>query len=385
MLRDRSVRAAAFSFSVTRFLVLALFVLTPQVTIDPAISRPGAYATTFTLHKMPVARTLRQRASIADCWWYQNIAQEGYERRPFAIDKPYNWAFFPLFPLVLRAASSVTGDMPLTGMVLSSISFFVALVLLHKLAGEFGLDEKDADRTIFYLAFFPVSYFFSIPMTESLFLVLTVGSFYAAKREHWLWAGILGALASATRLTGLLLLPALAVLYWQKHRRVWPPRKELLSLLLIPTGLLSFMVYLYFITGNAFAFKDILVVWGRRFTFFFMPLLTYLRDPLLLAYYWDFRLLNFLAATLALVCGFVLLKWRWWSLATYTLASIFIALSSSALQSHARYVMVIFPIYMTLAVAGRNPRIDRSIRAVSLVLLTLVTLGFSLHLDIALS
>ena len=379
------MRVAAFSFSVSRLLILALIVLTPQVTIDPAMSRPGADATTLTLHRWPVARILRERVTIADSWWYQNIAKEGYDRRPFAIDKPYNWAFFPLFPLLLRAASSVTGEMPLTGMVLSSLFFFIALVLLHKLVGEFGLDEKDADRTIFYLAFFPFSYFFSIPLTESLFLVLTVGSFYAARREHWLWAGILGALASATRLSGLLLLPALAVLYWQKHRRVWPPRKEFLSLLLIPTGLLSFMVYLYFITGNAFAFKDINIVWGRRFTFFFIPLLDYLRDPLLLAHYWDFRILNFLAAILALVCGFILLKWRWWSLATYTLASIFIALSSGVLQSHARYVMVIFPIYMVLAVAGRNPRVDRSIRAVSLVLLTLVTLAFSLHLDIALS
>lgn len=386
LLRDRSVRAVVVPFSVTRLLVLALLVLTPQVTTDPSISpHPGALVTTFTLHKWPVAHILRERASVADCWWFQNIAKEGYVRRPFTTDNQYNWAFFPLFPLMLRAAARVTGEMPLTGMVLCSILFFVALVLLHKLSIDFGLDEKDADRTTLYLTLFPFSYFFAIPLSESLFLVLTVGSFYAAKRDHWLWAGILGALASATRVTGVLLLPVLAILYWQKHRRIWPLRKEVLWLLLIPTGLLSFMVFLYFITGNAFAFKDIYTSWNRRFTFFFMPLFEYLRDPMLLAHYWDFRILNFLASILALVCGFFLLKWRWWSLAAYTLVSMFISLSSGVLQSHARYVMVLFPIFMVLAVAGRNPRVDRSIRAVSLFLFTIVTLFFSLHFDIALS
>ena len=87
LLRDRSVRVAAFSFSMSRLLILALIVLTPQVTIDPAMSRPGADATTLTLHRWPVARILRERVTIADSWWYQNIAKEGYDRRPFAIDK----------------------------------------------------------------------------------------------------------------------------------------------------------------------------------------------------------------------------------------------------------------------------------------------------------
>ena len=114
-----------------------------------------------------------------------------------------------------------------------------------------------------------------MPFTESLFLLLTVGCFYAAKREWWWTAGIIGALASATRVTGILLLPALVLLYWQTYRTL-RPRTNFLPLLLIPTGLLSFMYFLYFITGNPLAFKDIAAVWGRHPKFFLLPLLDYL-------------------------------------------------------------------------------------------------------------
>lgn len=89
-----------------------------------------------------------------------DIARVGYERRSFPTEQHYNWAFFPLFPLILRLASLLTGEHALTGRALFTIFFFGALVLLHKLVLAFGFDAPDADRTIFYLAVFPVSYFF---------------------------------------------------------------------------------------------------------------------------------------------------------------------------------------------------------------------------------
>ena len=50
-----------------------------------------------------------------------------------------------------------------TGMVLSHLFFFFALILLHKTALAFELDKDAANRAILYLAIFPVSYFFSLP------------------------------------------------------------------------------------------------------------------------------------------------------------------------------------------------------------------------------
>ena len=375
--RDESVRAATFAFVLTRSLVLFLFILTAQIEIV----NPELGATVITLHKIQLSRIINKRVAVGDINWYREIANLGYTRQPFTTEKQVNWAFFPVFPLVWNLASHLTGEYPFSGMGISAIFFFGALILLHKTVLEFGWNVTDANRTVFYLAAFPVSYFFSLPLTESLFLLLTVGCFYAAKREAWLIAGTIGALASATRITGVLLLPALALIYWQTYRTLWP-RLNFLPLLLIPTGLLTFMLFLYRITGYPFAFIG--YAWNRKPAFFLKPLLSYLADPLLLATSWDFRILNFLAATTALICGLMLLKWRRWPLAFYTLACTIVSLSSNLLQAQARYAMVVFPVFIVLGVAGRNQRVDTVIRTTSLILLVVITIMFCLKMNIAL-
>lgn len=383
VMRDKSLRAALFPFVLTRVLLLAILLVGGQINHIATGGEPTREIN-LSLRQIPVARILRETVQTADVNWYRGIAENGYEKIPFNTDAPHNWAFFPLFPLVWRLASNVTGEFVLIGMALSHIFFLLALVLVHKTALAFNFDRRVADRSIFYLAVFPTSFFFSLPLTESLFLMLTVGSLYGAKRGRWWTACALAALASATRVTGVLLLPALAALYWQTYGRAWR-RGEVLSLGVAPLGLLSFMGYLYTITGDPLAFKHILVTWGRSTGLFLIPLFEYLQRPLLVAVPWDFRLINFAAATTALVCGVLLLKWRQWALAVYTLASVIVALSSLILQSQARYAMVLFPMFIVLAIAGERPRVDETIRAVSLALLCLMTALFAAHFSIALA
>jgi hypothetical protein len=384
--RDRSVRAALFSFTLSRVIVLVIFLLVGIVKTTPD-QAPDHFDATLSVRHVPVARVLRQEVMTADVNWYVGIAENGYEQIPFNADVPRNWAFFPLFPLSLRLISYLTGEFPITGMVFSHVCFLLALLLLHRLSLLFGFSADDADRTLIYLAFFPTSYFLSIPLPEALFLMLTVASFYFAKSERWWIAGLFGALASATRSTGVLLLPALAMLHWEMYRprRLKDVRKSSLALLLIPAGLISFMIYLHVITGNALAFKGAMAAWGRKAGFFFSPLLEYLGHPTEIAVHWDFRLLNFWAVVIALGCGGYLLKRRYYALATYTLLLTFVALSSALLQSQARYTMVAFPIYLGLAVAGRRAKIDQLILAVFIVLFALLSALFAAHFTFALS
>jgi len=386
LLGDRSVRAALFTFTLSRTIVFVIFVLVGLMKTAPS-AFPGHTDVNLSIDKAPVARVLRQEVLTADVNWYVGIAEHGYEHIPFNNDVPRNWAFFPLFPLLLHLASYLTGEFVLTGMALSHVCFLLALFLLHRLSLLFGFAEDDADRSLFYLAVFPTSYFFSLPLPESLFLMLTLSSFYFAKSERWWLAGLCGLLASATRTSGVLLLPALAVLYCQMYRplTVRTLRKDAVALLLIPGGLLSYMVYLQVITGNALAFKGAMAAWGRKAGFFFSPLFSYLGHPAEIAAYWDFKLMNFAAVAGALACGLVLLKRRQLSLATYALLSLLVALSSSLLQSQARYTMVVFPVYMVLATLGRRAKFDQLIRAVFLVLFALMTALFAAHFTLALS
>jgi hypothetical protein len=384
--RDRSVRAALFSFTLSRIIVLLIFVLVGLLKPVPDTA-PGHLDAYVSIASVQFSRILHEEIHTADVNWYIGIAEQGYEQIPFNADVPRHWAFFPLFPLLLRLAFRVTGDFILTGMALSHVCFLLALLLLHRASLLFGLSADDADRSLFYLAFFPTSYFFSIPLPEALFLLLTVASFYFAKSERWWIAGVFGALASATRSTGVLLFPALAVLYWEMYRplRFKDLRKDSLALLLVPTGLISFMIYLKMTTGNALAFKGAMAAWGRQAGFFFTPLIDYLTHPAVLVAHWDFRLLNFLAAVLALVCGAVLLKRRQLGLAVYTLLAALMALSSALLQSQARYAMVLFPIFMVLALAGRRDKVDQLIRVVFTVLFALMSALYAAHFTFALS
>lgn len=337
----------------------------------------------ISLHQQSVAGILRRVTSGADSGWIMNIAINGYEKEPFNTATQHTWAYFPLYPLLWRWAARLTGEFPLTGIALSNCCLLLALVLLYKTVVAFGYDKAVAERTIFYIAAFPISYFFSLAQTESLFLLLTVSSLYAAKRERWWLAGVLGALSSATRFAGVFLLLPLCVLYWQTYRTGFgagskrsPGRVKtnVMALLMAPLGLVAFMFYLKVITGNLLAFADIQVAWGHSAGFFWRPLVTFLRDPQLVSAGWDFRLLNFAAAVLALICTAVLLKRREWVLGLFAAASILAPMSSQPLlQSLARYVMVIFPVFIVLAVAGRAPRIDQTIRAIFIGLLCLMS------------
>jgi len=391
---DPSVRRAFFVFSLTRVLLLAIFIVGGQLGRVSSGSTETIRHLSLSLDKIPVSRVLQQTIATADVNWYYSIAHDGYEKIPFSTDRQHNWAFFPLFPFLWRLAARVTGEYPISGLLISHLFFFLGLIFTHKAAQAFGFGKVLADRGLFYLAVFPTSYFFSLPLTESLFLLLTAGSIYSAKQGRWWIAGIAGGLASVTRVTGVLLFPTLLALFWETYggdwrsKAVWRSvlfRKDFLSLFLVPAGIGSFMFYLYTITGNPLAFKDILVTWGRVIGFFPITLLEYLRNPWLIAVQWDFRVLNFTGAALALICGAWLIKHRQWVLGLYTLLCVIVALSSLVLQSQARYAMVLFPIYFVLAKAGNRPHVDEAVRTVSIALFTLMSALFLMHFSLAMS
>jgi hypothetical protein len=387
ILSQPGVRSAVFAFALTRLIIFFILILATNLSFDEPLRDfgPGVQEPRISLSRAGGEQRLGRAMLYADGLWYANIARDGYEHQPFDASAQHTWAFFPLYPLLLRAASRITGEYALTGSLLSNLFLLFALVLLHPTVRAFGYDEGCADRTIFYIAAFPTSYFFSLPVTESLFLLLTVGCFLAARRRLWWLTGILGALATATRPTGILIFPALMVQYWQAYRseKLW--RRELLALLLVPLGLLAFMFYLRETTGDALAFLKVQAAWGHRAGFFLRPLFDYLMNPLEVSVRWDFRLLNFAAALTALVCGLILLKRRQWSLATYTLICVIAPLSSMTLQSMSRYFLTIFPAFIILALAGRRTFLDQSIRAIFLALLALMTALFAVHFSTALS
>lgn len=184
-----------------------------------------------------------------DAIWYLQIAQHGYQTLPAT-------RFFPGFPVLVAAASGLLGSGWVAGVLVSVLASIVAFELVRRLS-ELELGPQAARSAIALLAFAPVALFFSAVYSESLFLALSAGTFYAARKEKWATAGTLGALAAATRVTGILLVvPVLllflygpddseAIVAWSSGRR--PRRRvgpQIMWALLIPTGTAAFAAYL---------------------------------------------------------------------------------------------------------------------------------------------
>jgi hypothetical protein len=191
-----------------------------------------------------------------DSNWYVDIATHGYRHE--AVEP----AFFPLYPLLMRALGALTTSVVAAGILISLAAFAASLVLLGRLT-ELELGPDAARRAIWLLALFPTALFFSAVYTEALFLALELGAFYAARRGRWGWAGVLGALGSATRNTGVLLAPALLVLYLYGPRDDRAPddrrsgarprlrlrpryrlRADALWILAVPLGLVAYLAYM---------------------------------------------------------------------------------------------------------------------------------------------
>ena len=193
---------------------------------------PAADPTRLTERLGAVGNVLGAPAVRWDSIHYLGIAGHGYTRASSVV-------FFPLYPMLVRALGYLVGSEPGAGVVLSLAALAVGLVLLHRLTA-LELGPRAANATVLLLAFAPLSLFFSAVYTESLFLALSVGSIYAARRGRWKLACALGCFAAATRVTGAGLALPLAIMY-VKERGV---DRRLAWLIAVPAGLASYLGFL---------------------------------------------------------------------------------------------------------------------------------------------
>jgi Gpi18-like mannosyltransferase len=380
MFEGRIIRAALVAFFTSRVLVFAVMICGSQIEFVGKEYSNSVWRTRIDLSAERLLPELERVAMVGDAWWYRSIATGGYSATPPNAPTP-NWAFFPLYPKL--ASALPFSSFAVSGMVLSNVAFGFALVLLGVLARRYGLASEDAERAIFYVAFFPTSYFFSLPMTESLFLALSLGCVLAGREGRWWIAGLLGGLAALTRFPGLLLMIPLALLFFVERRE--KKFAHVAALALVPAGTAAFMWYLRQVANDPFAFANVQGNWGRSPGWFWRPLVAYLADPSHVGSAWNLVTLNFLIALLLVVAAIALLVRRQWSMGAYTLASVLLPLSTSSLQSIARYALVIFPFFFVLAVAGRRPLADRALFGSSVFLLGWLVALLTLGVDFALA
>lgn len=208
-----------------------------------------------------------------DCGWYVRLSEEGYD--PFPVPSMINagnWAFFPLFPMVVGALRTLTG-LP-TMVVATGASIILSIIAVR---AAWTLLGKDMRAYVLFSAFLlagPFAIYFTTFYTEVLFLTLTICVSVALQRRNYLTAGIFAALVSGTRIVGVFIVLAIVLQVWLDHRArggsLWEfvpaviRRPDLLlAIFIAPLGLFAYMAYLHWHIGDALAFSHVQRAWGR--------------------------------------------------------------------------------------------------------------------------
>lgn len=318
----------------------AIFLITPH--------------TRFTnLTELPSASNIFSMWSNFDGLHYIDLAKYGYG---YQQKTDMDYAFFPLYPLAMHAFNFF-GSYLASGLILSHIFLILALFYLYKLI---NIDQKAkiARSAIYLLLLYPASFFFGSVYTESLFLLLIVLSFYSARKNNFFLAGIFAALASATRITGIFIWPALVYEFWLHYGK--SIKKSLtpyaLWLLLPPLGLLSYMRFQAFKTGDPFFFIHIqsnftgrsvdklIMIYQVFFRYAKMMIFINHADPLFYTV-----LLELLSATLILAVLFFSFKKIRFSYWIFILLSYFLPTFTGTFMSMPRFTIVLFPVFIYLA------------------------------------
>jgi hypothetical protein len=215
--------------------------------------------------------------NIWDAGWYRSIIENGYNTY-FNINQngQANWAFFPLYPIIIKLIHVILPiNINILGTVVSTIFFAGALIMSYLYILETRGNRKEGVLFAIIMSFGIYSFYFSVLYTESLYIFLLITSLYFLNKRDYLLVGIFGALLSATRNMGVMLVVAVAVQYVYEYFKnnknikmfLFDTSKNsnlILGISLIPLGLFSYMAYLWKLVGDPMAFSNVQIAWAKR-------------------------------------------------------------------------------------------------------------------------
>ncbi len=335
---------------------------------------------------------------------YLTIAKGGYSAQ-------YTQVFFPLYPLVLRFIHSLIFfvNPVFTGIIFSSLLFLAVLFIFQRLL---LLDYKkdEIKWMILFFVFFPTSFFLGSLYTEGIFLLFIFSAFYTARKKHFRLAAVLGALASATRLVGIFLIPAL---WWEeiiakrgkigrkgsktnkletKYTRYFNDVISYLNYIvhspityILPIGLLAYMIFLQWKYGDFLYFWHAQPVFGAQRSgagiillpqviwryFKIFSNLNPLTEPFVIAF------TEFVATILSIILLVTsYLKKIRLSYLIFSLLTILVPTLTGTFSSMPRYILVAFPLFIVLGLI-KNKWVKIALLIIFIVLLSFYTVLFT--------
>ena len=334
-----------------RSLVLALclrlfyMVFAAVIALVQPVNWPLVRSNALTENLSPPGPTIRYLLfgiwQRFDTLWYLHISARGY-------DRPDASVFFPLYPLLVRAASRFVSPLGAALGISTLAAFFLFWGFDELLLTD--LSPRLVDQTIVLTAVWPASFIFFAAYPESLLLALIVWSLAMARQQRWLAAVLLGFAASITKAAGVVVVVPLFVMALRR------PRKTALLLVLVPLGSALFLGWLHwrehFMLGSAYA-----NYWRTLTAPPWITLWTGLRslvhDPTpVLA----LNLAFLIAVCLLVACSGLGIEYLLYSASAVVL---FLCKETTPpLQSMMRYLLIVFPAFVGAVRLLQNPRFE---------------------------
>lgn len=259
------------------------------------------------------------------------------------------YAFFPLFPYLLKAGLLLHVPVIIAGLAVSWLSGAAATVWVSRLANlyEPGLGLKAA--AVFAVA--PPAIFLFAPYTEAIFLGFALGAWYFGKRQRWFLAGVMCALSSTARITGAFLLVSLFVLWLTQQnwsaggRRRW----SFLYLGIPAATLATWMGALWYRTGDPIAYQTAQKYWGRHFEWPWTAAASTLNSYPPTGGHTQMAYLEIAAVAVGVILTAILLVKKYYGEAVFVAINIVLLATSTYFYSVPRAALLWWPLWIGIA------------------------------------
>ena len=288
--------------------------------------------------------------------WYVNFG-----------DKKYLLVFFPLYPMTIRLVALLVHNYIVAGFVVSNVFLVIGCIYLYKIT-EMDFEEDIAMRSVKYLLFFPVSFFLGSTFSESMFFAFTVAAIYYWRKKDYKLTALFGFMGALTRSFGIIIVVPIVIniiieLKTNKKLSKSEILEQLCAVLSPFLGILTYLLINLRVSGSAFTFlKYQKEHWNQSFGFFGSTISTITKNSLTdqisqSASLWIPQLILIFAVLMILYSS---IKYLNISYIAYMLAYIFLTISPTWLLSAPRYLLCLFPLYITMGNMGRKRYLDFS-------------------------
>ena len=357
------------------------------------LSRLALYLLAYAMYRVLGVGSDGLLTSLAPLWthWdtrhYIGIAAEGYTA---VGDERLRLVFFPLYPLLMRLFSPLTGgNLLYAGMLVSLLCSAAAAAMVYDLSYlHFG--RETARRSTAYFLLSPLSVFLCCAYTEALFICLTLAAVCLLRRGHPWPAALCGALSALTRMPGVIVAGLFMIFYLGKIPQKRADARALLScagqVLLVFSGLLVYWLINWRVTGDPLMYMTY-----QRENWFQQPGTFWGSTANTMHYFltsvgesdwmwtWGFQLLCMLGIYLLLAFGAGRIPF---DLAAYSFVYTAVVLSPTWLLSGARYLYALCALPMLLARMRIGRKGHALLLALSGALLVVWTFGFTIAIQV---